>query len=259
MKIIREQINEKIVRITTVDERWYSVEQEDKSFIYLPSSTWICSYYPKGKAFYRWLMEKGWEAEEIKNLAGERGSKVHQACEQLDLGQAIPINAQFANPKTGLLEELSIEEADAIISFRDWLDFTKPQLIANEMMVLGYEYAGTLDRIYKINGVIWIVDLKTSQHIWEEMILQISSYSHANIDYRALGITDDEWKDRKLAVLQLGYKLNKKFYKFTEIPDKFELFQMAYAIWLNENPASKPKQKDYPMIIESEARKEKNV
>ena len=31
---------------------------------------------------------------------------------------------------------------------------------------------------------------------------------------------------------------------------------MAYAIWQNENPNTKPKQRDYPLILQSRWRKE---
>jgi len=37
---------------------------------------------------------------------------------------------------------------------------------------------------------------------------------------------------------------------------KFHLFQMAYAIWQNENLNTKPKQRDYPLILQSQWRKE---
>lgn len=260
MRIIREQIDEKTIRITTVDERWYGIEQKDKLYVYLPSVTWIASMYPKSKAFYRWLMEKGWEAEEIKIAAGDRGSKVHQACEELEKTGSVPVDAQFINPTSNQPEELTIEEVDCIISFRDWLNEAKPELLASEMTVFGYDYeddvsvgygyAGTLDRIYRIDGQVWIVDLKTSKEIWEEHKLQISAYSHAEIDFKSLGITEEEWQNCKLAILQLGFKKNKKGYKFTLIEDKFNLFLMARAIWQNEHGDEKPKQRDYPLVIE---------
>ena len=97
---------------------------------------------------------------------------------------------------------------------------------------------------------IYILDLKTGKSIWQEQILQLSSYKYNDIDYKLLGITDEEWKNRKIAIIQLGYQLNKLKYKFTILEDKYELFQMAYRIWQNENPDAKPKQRDYPLVIE---------
>jgi hypothetical protein len=272
-KEIRVVNNEKkIVQITTYDERWYAIEDVDRKtglpcFRFRPSSTWKAGYYPKGIGFYKWLADKGWdEAQAVKEAAGDKGSKVHRATEDIDKGLEVPIDAKYKNPSTGQEEELSVEEIDCIQSFCQFIDDVKPELLACEMTVIGDTYAGTLDNIYRINQDvklnkdtiitkgIWIVDKKTGQYIWEEHKLQISSYSHANIDYTSLGITDEEWTKRKLAVLQLGYKRNNKNYKFTEIEDKFDLFRMAEKIWENENPEAKPKQKDFPLVMRAEIR-----
>lgn len=244
-----------IMRVTTLDERWYCKPGESKTtglpeFIFYPSSTWISGYYPKGIAFYKWLADKGWnEAEAIKQAAGNKGSIVHQAIESLEKMGTLPIEALFLHPETKDPKSLSTEEIDCIFSFTKWHKEVNPQVLAIEMTIFGDGYAGTLDRIYRINGQIYIVDFKTSQYIWEEMKLQISSYNNAEIDYAALGITKEEWLNRKMAILQVGYRLNKNGFKFTEIEDKFELFKYAKAIWRNENENSKPKQRDYPLVL----------
>jgi hypothetical protein len=255
-KEIRTVNKEKhIVQITTVSERWYAKPGTNSTtglpdYQYLPSSTWIASMYPKGIAFYKWLAGKGWdETESIKSAAGNRGSKVHAATEILEKQGHLSIDTLFQNKETEVMEALSTEELECIMSFASWHGKTKPQLLANEMTVFGEFYAGTLDRIYRIGDVIWIVDLKTSQQVWAEHELQISSYSHANIDIKALGITNQEWVNRKLAILQLGYRLNKAKYKFTEVADKMDLFRVAYQIWMNENPNSKPKEIELPLVI----------
>jgi hypothetical protein len=264
-KEIKELNKEKgIVRITVADERWYAIPAYHPTtgipiaWEYLPSITWIASYYPKGIAFYKWLANKGWdEAEAIKVAAGDKGSKVHQACEDIEKGIKIPLNAKYVNSTTGQPEELLTEEIDSILSFCNWLDETKPELLANELTVIGDGHAGTLDRIYRINGQIYIVDLKTSQNIWEEHILQVSAYAHARIDVKELKVTEEEWVNKKLAILQLGYHKNKKGWKFTEVPDKYNLFLMAKEIWKNENPDTKPLQKDYPLLLEAKIRQKK--
>jgi len=263
IKVINQK--EKIIQITTIDERWYARESQSKKtglpeYGYYPSSTWIAGYYPKGIGFYKWLADKGWdEAEALKVAAGEKGSKVHQATEILEKGETISIDSMLINPRTLESEELTVEEYEAIISYGNWFNATKPEVLAVEMVVFNEEnvYAGTLDRIMRIDGQIWIVDLKTGKSIWQEHILQISSYSHADIDYKELKITDEEWKNRKVATLQIGYQLNKNRYKFTEQPDKFDLFLNAKQTWANENPEAKPKQRDLPLSIKLELPKKK--
>ena len=261
-----KKIKKGVIRITSLNERWYAkIVINDKTglkeYSYYPSSTWISGYYPKGTYFYKWLAGKGWnEAEAIKQSAADKGSRVHYACEDLDRGKEIKITDTYLNPRTKQREELSKEEVDCIISYRDFLDETKPVLLAQEITSFGDVYAGTADKIFAIgdkkNREIWIIDLKTSQSIWPEHELQISSYSHMEIDYKKLGISDTEWKKRKMAILQIGYKKNRKGYKFTEIEDKYHVFKTAYKIWQNENSDMKPKERDYPSVIFSKFRKE---
>jgi hypothetical protein len=95
----------------------------------------------------------------------------------------------------------------------------------------------------------YIVDFKTGQNVWPEYELQISAYKHAvpsdpEIAQAMAG------KEFKLAILQIGYKRNKAGWKFTEIEDKFPLFLAARQIWQNENPDTKPLQRDYPLSLQ---------
>ena len=259
-----KKIKHGVLRITSLNERWYakiSVNERTgkKERMYYPSSTWISGYYPKGVYFHKWLAGKGWsEVEALKQAAADRGSRVHYACEELDEGKEIKITQKYKNPSTGKKEELSKEEVDAIISYRDFVDEEKPELLANEITSFGDVYAGTADKIFRIKKDIWIVDLKTSQSIWPEHELQISSYSHMKFDLKKLGINESEWKKRRLAILQISYKKNKKRYKFTEVKDKYNLFRnVAYKIWKNENGDGKPMERDYPNVIYSNFRRKK--
>ena len=260
IKVIDEKAQ--ILRITTIDERWYSRQSKNKGtglpeIKFFPSSTWIAGFYPKGIAFYKWLSQHSWdEGQAIKESAGRRGTMVHKATEILEEAGELPISTVFQDPDDGSAVSMGADELDGILSFKRWHDETKPELLANEMTVFGEDYAGTLDRIYRIEGRVWIVDLKTSQDIWEEHKLQISSYSHAEIDLVKIGVTQEDWDKRGLAVLQLGYRRNKAGFKFTEVEDKYGLFRMAKAIWENENPEAKPKQKDYPLTIKINEKKE---
>jgi len=259
-----KKIQKGVVRITSLNERWYakiSIHKETglQERVYYPSSTWISGYYPKGQHFYKWLAGKGWtEVEAVKQAAADKGSRVHRACEDLDKGKKIKITDKYLNPSTGQKEELSKEEVDCIISYRDFLDETKPQLLAQEITSFGDVYAGTADKIFRIGDQIWIIDLKTSQSIWPEHELQISSYSYMKFDLKKIGVTEKEWKTRKLAILQIGYKKNRKGFKFTPVQDKYHLFRnVAYKIWENENGEDKPKERDYPNVIYSKFRLKK--
>jgi hypothetical protein len=251
-----------VIRITTLDERWYAQPAVDNEtglpvYKYFPSTTWVASYYPKGIEFYKWLADKGWdEAEAIKNTAGEKGSKVHFACSQIDEGKEVTIESKFKNSQ-GIEEEISLEEFRCVKDYVEFLKEYKPEVLLNEQSFFSDISGGTIDRIYGIRNQlapqvrqIWVCDIKTSKSIWEEYKLQLSDYSHMNIDYKKLGITDEEWTNRKLAILQIGYKMNRAGYKFTELEDKYDLFRnVAYKIWQNENTNAKPKEIELPLRL----------
>lgn len=251
-KVIRE-VNNGIVQITIVDERWYI----DNKGVFVPSSTWISSFYPKGVGFYKWLAETGWdEAEEIKVLAGERGSKVHQAITDLIGGQEVRMDSKYINPSTGVEEELTADEYDCVVSFKRFFDEVKPRIVAVEITVFNSEfgYAGTIDIVCEIEGEYWILDVKTGQSIWPAYELQLSSYKHAYP-----GVTSFETHGSKkikvikpierLGIIQVGYKRNKNHWKLTEVQDKFGLFLACRAIWQNEVGGVQPVKIEYPESV----------
>jgi len=240
----------KIIQITTPDERWYAKALKPEKDItsmadyrFVPSVTWIAGHYPKGIGFYKWLADRGWdEAEALKNAAGNKGSKVHQAIGMYLTGSEIKMDDSFANDN-GKPEELTIEEYDCILSFTEWYKtLISPKLLASEITVFNdiEGYAGTVDLLLEIDKEVWLIDFKTGQQIWPEYELQISAYKHATLPVNG---------NVKLGILQIGYRRNKNGYKFTEIDDKYDLFLSAKKIWANETAGEKPKQKDYPLSV----------
>lgn len=243
-----------IYRITTTDERWYTLEQRDPkiglpSFKFIPSVTWITNYYPKGVAFFKWLANKGWdEAEALKVEAGDKGSKIHKAIENLILGLPVKMEDKYWNNSKEVDEELTPDEYRAIYSFKQWHDAVKPEFLLSETTVISeqYNFAGTVDAVCKIGDQAYIIDFKSSQYIWPSMELQLSAYK------QALKEAGRKTTDVKLAVLQLGYKRNKHNYKFTEIPDQFDLFLSARSIWEKETKGQSPTQIELPLELKIE-------
>lgn len=234
-----------ILQVTTTDERWYVRDKTNPEtglpqYEFVPSVTWICDHYPKGIAFYKWLASKGWdESQAIKSAAGDRGSKVHYAIRDLIEGREVAIDAKYKNGSTGQDEELTLDEYDCLMSFAKWHKDVKPEIIACEFAVWGDGYAGTVDLLCKIDGQVYVVDFKTSQYIWPSMELQVSAYLHAM----------EVEEGAKLAILQVGYRLNKNRYKFTEVDDNFQEFLAAKTIWAKETKGVQPHQKDYPLRV----------
>ena len=241
-----KNVTKDIVQITTVDERWYVKED-----MFVPSVTWICNYYPKGTAFYKWLANHGWdESEALKNEAADKGSKVHYAIEDLIAGNEVKMDSKYYNQTKDTDEELSVQEYECIMAFADWYEATQPEILKNE--VTGFKdehFAGTVDLICKIKGELWVIDFKTGQYLWPSHELQLSAYKQLPVE----GI---DLSGAKLGILQVGYKLNKRGWKLTEMKAKFDLFKAAYQIWQNETAGQKPLQKDYPMSLKLKKLKE---
>lgn len=231
-----------IVRVTMADERWYikAVMNEEglpevKS---QPSSTWISHFYYTSPWLVKWIAEKGMdEAEAIKKAAGDKGSKVHKAIDMWLSGIEIKIDTKVKT-ETGEAE-LTAEENEIFQSFIGFYRMYKPTVVAHDYVNWGNGYSGTVDLKCIINGELGILDFKTSQQVYTDHKLQISSYKHAD---------EDKDKIQKLWILQLGYRRNKDKFKLTEVDDKFHLFQNAMQTWKEERGDEQPKYIEYPLV-----------
>ncbi len=248
MKIESRLVDEKrgIVQITTADERFYSIPNKDGGVDYYPSVTWIVnSGYPKDKTFMKWLASTGWdESQAIKEAAGGKGGTVHNALNTLIRDKSFKIDQRVIDPRTGLDRDLTPEEYECLMSYAKWHEIFKPEVLATDLVVINskFGYAGTIDVIFRINGKVWIIDFKTSQSVWPEYKMQLNAYR--NCDWIAQYGTEIG-----LAVLQIGYKLNKARYKFTEVEDNFPLFLSVRQIWQSNYGDETPFQMDYPMVL----------
>jgi hypothetical protein len=284
-KIIRETDEERgIVQITVADERWYMKPGKHPdsgipTYTPVPSVTWISGYWPKGIGFYKWLAEKGWdEAEAAKHAAGDKGSRVHLAIEKILRGEEFRIDTKVADKsrsteQDGAFSELTYEELLCVKSFIDWRDATKPEVIATETTVFSEQggYAGTVDLVCRIDGVVYVIDFKTSKQVWKEYELQISAYRHALesgenplFEKNPNGTDSNKLIDvsgLKTAILQVGYERNKAGYKFTEIDDAFPLFKVAQQIWKAEVGDNTPgfTKRDFPIVLSAAAPKPEAV
>jgi hypothetical protein len=253
MEKVIKVISDGIVQCTVADERFYF----DKEGVPLPSVTWITSMWPKGKAFYQWLAEKGWsEAEEIKMAAGDRGSRVHLACADIAEGKQVKITDKYISRITGQAEDLTVEECDCILSFQHFLEQMNPKIYFVEKVVLDHEdgFAGTMDMVCEISGELGILDIKTSQSIWMAYQLQLPAYKRAFKGIKQAKVVGGETLNvlrpiTKLWILQVGYRRNKDKWKLTEIDDRYDLFLLAKGIWAEDNAKVGPKMYEFPEVF----------
>lgn len=163
---------------------------------------------------------KSWH-KTLKQEAADLGSAVHNAIEVYLKGQ----------PITGLLQDNPKIELP-FSAFLGWQKKYKFELVASEHIVYSeMGYAGTLDCVAKLNGVLYLVDFKTSNRIYEDYLMQVAAYAQAyeertgadifNAGILRLGKEDGlpEWREinaKEIAYNFMLFNCLLKFYKEKE-------------------------------------------
>lgn len=106
-----------------------------------------------------------------KNDSATLGTFVHKFIEQYIKGEnpAIPTNPEIKG---------------AVERFFSWVDKHEVKFLSSEQAVFSrqYKYAGTADFMCKIDGKLWLGDIKTSASIYDEYWMQTSSYLEARTE-----------------------------------------------------------------------------
>ena len=229
-----------IIRKEIDDTHYYFIDDK-----YVPGVTTILhETLPTPIALRQWIGDVGNEkAQEKLEQAGERGSKIHNACERLLRGEVINLWKEFP----------SEIDKKCIVSFIDWANqfkpvITDPQYI--EFVVASqYGYAGTMDLFCYINDEPWIVDFKTSTGVYDSYKLQLAAYRQAF--YEMTGILAN------IGILHLNFRLKKGWTfvdsmtigkKSVEIEDFLKVFEV-YKM-LNGGDVRPPKLRNvYPEVV----------
>lgn len=212
-------------QITLKDKNFYVIDG-----VAYPRCTWILSYYPKGEGLNRWMGgQASYEAaQEAMHKAGDRGTKVHQAIQDLIAGQSL------------MYQDFPEDQWAMISSFVQWCKDFNPKFLANEQLVYSkeYSYAGTFDSLVEIGNQKYIVDFKTSGALYPSYNCQVAAYIQAYLEM------NKDFKETLVpALLRLGTK-HRKGYEFVTKPtweDDFQTFIAVKHIFEAENPDLKPK------------------
>lgn len=229
-------------QITFTDARFY-IDTDGK---YYPSATTILEAYPKPYALLQWMKEVGNKSDEIRDAAGDRGSTVHKLTEMYDLGENVELLGESGQPMYSM-QEWSM--------FERYVDFSKrfnPVHTNIEQQVISPElgFAGTLDRIAEIEGKKYLLDIKTSNGIYNSYWLQLAAYRHAwfmNTTQYVDGVAI-LWLNAKTRTngkrgdyQGVGWQMIIK----EDTNKEWELFQAVQKLWLAENENAAPKNFSY--------------
>jgi len=241
MKTIHSEVEK---QVTFLDERYY---WDTESKEYYPSVTTINDVYPKGFGFNQWLKDMGSNAGEVLRRAGEQGTNIHEAIDKLMFGEEITWGTEDNLNYT-------LEEWKMINKFIEFYTIHKPKVIAHEASLVSSELGcgGTLDLVCELNGVIWLIDYKSSNGIYKTHKIQQAAYKELWNEKKKLKI-------EKCGILWLKSmtrgpdkrekNIQGKGWKLIEIEDHerlFELFKHNQVIWNEENPNPQPKNLVYP-------------
>jgi ATP-dependent exoDNAse (exonuclease V) beta subunit len=241
--------DENAQQITLLDSRYY----KQSSGLYYPSITYVLSYFPKGKFFESYLKDVGHNADIILRKAGEEGSQVHNAIENIIKGKPIDWLDQNYNAI------YSLQVWSQIMRFADFWETYKPELVALEYYIHNDDlrYAGTIDLVCRINGKLWIIDFKTSNAIQETYFLQLASYKkawdmlHPDDVIQETGIlwlkAATRGPDKTEKKMQGdGWQVKQSLRSFEE---DYKLFTYCYEFWKIDNPKGEPAINIYPTRI----------
>jgi hypothetical protein len=235
-------------QITFLDTRFYLTESGN----YVPSVTAILDCYPKPAAFYDWLKKVGEDADTIRDEAGDRGSTVHKLTELYDEG----IEVNLIDEETGKIDYKLIEWSmfERYVEFRRRFEF---EVIHSELHLLSDKlgFAGTLDRVIRFNGRTLIIDIKTSNSLYDHYWLQMAAYKQLlaevqpdlKIDGTAvLWLNANTRTDGKAGTVQgKNWQLIER--KKEDIERDWPLFEATYKLWQAERGGMKPKSLSYSL------------
>ena len=243
----RLDFNPELKQINFLDRRVYKRSEG----VYYPSVTTILQYMPKNKFFENWLKDVGHTADYIMRKAGKEGTQVHEAAEQLVLGQEVSWMDDYGNAKYSQIVW------EMILKFAEFWKTYKPELISSEQFVWSdeYKFAGTADIVCKMNGETWLIDLKTSNSIHKSYDLQLASYAKGLEESRDVKIerTGILWlkahsrgpSKQKNVIQGKGLKL----LQYEEVFNQNELNKLIYELYKLENPNTEPIYNSYPTTL----------
>lgn len=223
------------VNVPDTNFRYYF---DTETRVRMVSVTRCLSVLAMGESFYQWLRKHGEESKVLTEMAQDSGTKIHGIIETWIKGECIPEDLHLWYMNSVDSVQLSSDEISKLQGFINFNNKYKPKYLHTEitLAIPEIKVAGTIDIICEIDGVIYIVDIKTGSGIHNNNKLQIAFYEKA---YRENFVMDYEKRtDRALLHLKSD---TKKGYNFqvqkNTLEHDFKGFVAARDLWFWDNPA----------------------
>jgi hypothetical protein len=239
------EISDDHKQITLPDSRYYRRNGE-----YYPSITYILQYYPKGKHFENWLKQVGYASEYIIKKASEEGTQVHNLVEKYLNGEKLNYLSKDGDPM------YAPEIWQMFLRFVEFWETYNPKLIETEVHLFSDELkvAGTCDLICEINGKLWLLDIKTSNHMQIIYELQTAVYGKCYEEcfgktienYGVLWLKSSKRKANKEKMQGKGWEIVTSERSQSE---NLHIFMMVKQLFDLENPNAEPQFEQFKTTI----------
>jgi hypothetical protein len=89
------------------------------------------------------------------------------------------VHHMIDNLHTGIEVEIPAEALQQVTHFVNWVEHFKPKILVSEGTIFNrvYDYAGTLDIVAHIDGLNWLIDIKSGKGVYPEYAMQVAAYS----------------------------------------------------------------------------------
>lgn len=161
------------------------------------------------EALMKWASVKKLNYEEIRDNSASIGTITHEMIHCYLTKKPFPMFVEYSK------EQIN-EAKDKFNRFLEWEKGNPFQLIASEILLVSekYQYGGTIDiiGILNIDNNLSIIDIKTSNWVWPEMLIQIAAYGKL-------------WEENNKTKIQAYYILNiDRLYGFKYLDNEFDIF-----------------------------------
>tara|TARA_Y100000310_G_scaffold295320_1_gene326544 strand:+ start:480 stop:1355 length:876 start_codon:yes stop_codon:yes gene_type:complete len=238
-------------RLDTKHGRVYyqrNVDVADRSYLY-SSTTILDNVLAKGIGFNMWLGNSQ-SFESAMNYARERaniGTCCHALCMYLIWGETVDCTHGYFSEDSMRIEPVPDEVKVRLQAFIDFCHDYSPESIATEISLytldrdedgdMLFPWAGTADNIMRIEGKLYLIDIKTGKEYKHSHELQLTSYK---LLWDHL-YGDEHGKIDKVACLYLNSRGKYKLVKHNFVPKEWFFIYDVFEYLLKDKRGKMPK------------------
>ena len=198
----------------------------------VPRVTEVLSKMISEEKLMSWANSLGFKHQRYKDVLSKAavfGTKIHHGIECFLKGEKVP------------------EDTPSICfkAFQEWwkiIETTDYEIVGQEQKLVCEWYGGTYDCLMKINGKLYLIDFKTSNHVTYKYYLQLAAYSkvlrekkNINIDGVLILQLNKYQPKYKEYILDLSIPEHKEYFNLCERTFESILYSYYHIHYLEEN------------------------